>query len=1238
MRVRLLKKLSIALYILAVCFDVEAQTVGISDATFTPNTQAVLDLSSDRRGFLPPRLELNGNDLPISGAKPTGLMVHNVGGAIGPDGLYYWTGSAWTQIATVQGSLSGSGTVNYLTKWTPSGTALGNSQLFDNGTNIGIGTGTPVESLELYKSGSNPVVLFHSSGVSSYKLGSDGNIFKLAAMDNGFGGHTGDFAANDSQVLSIINNGNVGVGNVAPGHKLSVGNATSDGQSVTIRGYSNIGNWKGGGAFGYTSGAVILGELSGVAQIGGHNSSLGAWSDLYINSGGGNVGFGNAAPTAKVHIGPRNDNHLYMASANNLYGWRLDTRDNGGGSVPFRIFRRVNGSDSEALTILNQNGNVGINTTTPGAKLHLHTTGTGGLGISDDGWASIRMDGQDNKSLWIHYGAAGTNDLRFARTGDGFGGWEANIVRFDMDAPGESMVLDGTGNLTLGTLSGAGDRMVVANAGGTLTTQSMPGGVLPAGTAAQTLYHNGTSWVNTSNLANDGSTITLGNFDNNDSDQWPLVQWRRDIGNNWDEGLIKGSSSRGAWGRTGFGIHMHSSRHFAFFSSGWDPLLDIEGGTGRLFIKGNTGIGNSNPTSHLQVGAASSDVQPVTIRGYSNTGNWKGGGAFGYTSATVIMGELNGVAQIGGHNSGLGAWANLALNSSGGNVAIGGTSPIAKLEVDHNGASAYGVGILLNQNAIGNSDGPKMQFRKTMTSTKDWSLGILNGVNVGTFTLNEDAGVGGFGTSRLAVLPGGNVGVGSTNPGYKLDVAGTLRSQGWVMIGTGADRLSLELQGSFHRMAFEQLRFYDWNSGGDMVTFNDGNVGIGTTNPSGKLHVAGNHGNGIFTDGNDRAGVGATGVYPQMVMMSGNSGNGNHGATFMLGGYDAGASGAHKHWSIGTAGANSTFLDIGYHAGTDLNPHAGIRNYNGSTKMTILNSGFVGLNSLNPINTLHVERASTDNRVVAQFVSPGNNSWGQTLMVRTTGAGNDGAKILFRSRDAKNWSVGGIEGTDNGFVITEDGGDGIYGSGFGTTRLYVQAGGNVGIGNTGPAQKLDVTGTIRGTEIRAANGIFRSETRGNFFLALQADRNMVLYDGAAIWATGTTVSDIRTKKDIKPLEETLPTLMELSAIRFKYKEEENLDDDEHIGVIAQEILKYYPDMVFHDEKSDRYIVHYDKLTTVLLKGIQEQQAQIEELKSTNQLLQSDNQELKEAVSSLKMLENEVQKIKTSLYQEANGSK
>jgi hypothetical protein len=48
-------------------------------------------------------------------------------------------------------SLSGSlvGTPNYVAKYTPTGTGINNSQIYDNGTNVGIGTATPGARLEV---------------------------------------------------------------------------------------------------------------------------------------------------------------------------------------------------------------------------------------------------------------------------------------------------------------------------------------------------------------------------------------------------------------------------------------------------------------------------------------------------------------------------------------------------------------------------------------------------------------------------------------------------------------------------------------------------------------------------------------------------------------------------------------------------------------------------------------------------------------------------------------------------------------------------------------------------------------------------------------------------------------------------------------------------------------------------------------------------------------------------------
>jgi hypothetical protein len=177
----------------------------------------------------------------------------------------------------------------------------------------------------------------------------------------------------------------------------------------------------------------------------------------------------------------------------------------------------------------------------------------------------------------------------------------------------------------------------------------------------------------------------------------------------------------------------------------------------------------------------------------------------------------------------------------------------------------------------------------------------------------------------------------------------------------------------------------------------------------------------------------------------------------------------------------------------------------------------------------------------------------------------------------------------------------------GTNGLAFWANGNADVDDS-PQMYLGTNGVATANEFIARWGNFRSETRANFYLSLQGDRNMVLYDGGAIWASGTQVSDIRTKKNIRPLEDVLPTLLNLSAIRFEYKEELNLGDEEHVGVIAQEILQHYPDMVYHDTVSDRYIVHYEKLTTVLLKGIQElhqqnQQLQDEQRNTNAQLLE-----------------------------------
>jgi hypothetical protein len=67
-----------------------------------------------------------------------------------------------------------------------------------------------------------PVQTFHQPGVSSFKVGVSNGLFKIAAMDNGYGGHVGNFNNNKDQIIAMDVTGKVGIGTTQPDAKLTV--------------------------------------------------------------------------------------------------------------------------------------------------------------------------------------------------------------------------------------------------------------------------------------------------------------------------------------------------------------------------------------------------------------------------------------------------------------------------------------------------------------------------------------------------------------------------------------------------------------------------------------------------------------------------------------------------------------------------------------------------------------------------------------------------------------------------------------------------------------------------------------------------------------------------------------------------------------------------------------------------------------------------------------------------------
>ena len=122
-----------------------------------------------------------------------------------------------------------------------------------------------------------------------------------------------------------------------------------------------------------------------------------------------------------------------------------------------------------------------------------------------------------------------------------------------------------------------------------------------------------------------------------------------------------------------------------------------------------------------------------------------------------------------------------------------------------------------------------------------------------------------------------------------------------------------------------------------------------------------------------------------------------------------------------------------------------------------------------------------------------------------------------------------------------------------------------------------------------AGDTFSSETRYISFWDSDDDQTGYIRkngDSAVSYQT----SDARLKTNVKDLPKTLPDIMKLRPVSFNWKSG-NISDR---GLIAQEVQKIYPDLL--DKTSKGYLtMRYAGLIPMLLKGIQEQQEQIEDL-------------------------------------------
>lgn len=169
-------------------------------------------------------------------------------------------------------------------------------------------------------------------------------------------------------------------------------------------------------------------------------------------------------------------------------------------------------------------------------------------------------------------------------------------------------------------------------------------------------------------------------------------------------------------------------------------------------------------------------------------------------------------------------------------------------------------------------------------------------------------------------------------------------------------------------------------------------------------------------------------------------------------------------------------------------------------------------------------------------------------------------------------------------------------SGSGTLTIASTGGGGGGGGGVGTLQQVTTSGSVTNVAVEFSNSTdSTSKTTGAVIIGGGLGVNNTINAGGDVIAYAS--SDERLKDNIKPIENPLEVISQISGNTFDWNsEKQNIYNGKDYGVIAQEIQKVMPELV--DTRDNGYLaVKYDKIVPLLIESIKELKKEIEELKS-----------------------------------------
>ncbi|MEI7725191.1 MAG: hypothetical protein WCK09_08805 [Bacteroidota bacterium] len=756
--------------------------VAISTDGSSPDGSAMLDVKSAVKGLLIPRMpeaQRSAISLPA-----TGLLVYQTDGA---SGFYFFNGTAWLWLGG--SNLTGSGANGLVTFWTNTGSLGSNANLFWDNSNsrLGIGTTSPAFQLDISGSMRLPVTQSAASGV--IYMGNNRFMHNFAPIGSlGHNTFLGELAGNFTMTgLQNISSENTGIGYSSlslnetgyfnTGTGFSTLSTNLDGNYNTAMGHKALFS----NSSGNSNTAIGMGAMSS-NTTGGYNTASGEYALTANTTGYQNVAQGSQSlfksTTASRNTAIGSEALFNQSFSNGGITWNSDNV-----AVGYRALYSTQPSSasngikntavgSEALTVnvtgynntaLGNNANVSLNNLTnvtvigynaiagSSNEVRLGNSSVTSLfcqgayvattpllpNLMADANGQIRRStaivpagaGAANKvAIWTDGSTLGSNtNLHWDNTNSSLGIGTSN--------PGQKLTVNGTFGILEGGLSPRDHTIFQGGTQSADITYTLP---VDNGSTGEVLTTDGTgilSWspaesplTFSNGIARIGNVVKLGgSFTENTS----LEQ------NNAETFSINNTGT----GKTA--INLSSTGDFQIEDNGTAFFTATDGG--------NIGIGTSNPGQKLTVDGSigileggGSPTHHITFSGSSQSTDL----AFTLPGDIGIYGDV------------------LTTNGLGGMYWHEVETPLTF----SNGLSRIGSEVKLSGSLTENTYLVQSASSTFLINNMGTGKTAINLNSTGNFQI-EDNSVPFFTATNTA-----RIGIGTTNPGQKLTVAGTIET------------------------------------------------------------------------------------------------------------------------------------------------------------------------------------------------------------------------------------------------------------------------------------------------------------------------------------------------------------------------------------------------------------------------------------------------------------------------------